>query len=388
MCILTLSVQVSTDRVSSPAAVRRDLSLDVLRAVAIFLVMGRHMPEQDPSSSVTGSMLIMWQRGGWIGVDLFFVLSGFLISGLLFSEVQRYGAIQFKRFFIRRGFKIYPPFYFLIAVTVIQGLALGGSVPLDRLAAEVFYLQNYLEPIWDHTWSLAVEEHFYLLLPLILFLMMGAKKDSTSALRKFPAVCMIVAVFCLMARIANSFRTFTYDTHLAPTHLRIDSLLFGCFISYYFHFARERFERFRRNRRGLLAAVGVACLLPAFFWTIETRFIHTLGFTIFFIGSGLLLISVLGSGHHGITTSALGWIGRYSYSIYLWHLAARIWLVPAIELKLGYRLPASVALIAYLVLACVAGFLMARMIEFPALAVRDRLFPSRSRAEAAAPAPG
>jgi len=342
--------------------------------------MGRHMPEQDPSSSVTGTLLAMWQRGGWIGVDLFFVLSGFLISGLLFSEHQRYGAIQFKRFLIRRGFKIYPPFYFLIAVTVVQGLAIGASIPLDRLAAEVFYLQNYLEPIWDHTWSLAVEEHFYLLLPLILVLMIRAAKDSTAPFRKFPAVCVIVAILCLVARIANSFQPFTYDTHLAPTHLRIDSLLFGCFISFYFHFARARFELFRRSRRGLLATVGIACLLPAFFWTVETRFIHTFGFTILLIGSGLLLMSVLGSRNEGIVTSALGWIGRYSYSIYLWHLAARIWLGPAIEMKLGYRLPPVVALIVYLLLACVAGFLMARLIEFPALAVRDRFFPSRSRA--------
>src|SRR5580700_3805244 len=99
---------------------KRLASLDSLRAVAILLVVGGHMPHIDlPNGDVLlGLITHYWQEGGWIGVDLFFVLSGFLIGGLLFREYRQYGAISFGRFFIRRGLKIYPPFFAMIAVTI------------------------------------------------------------------------------------------------------------------------------------------------------------------------------------------------------------------------------------------------------------------------------
>ena len=86
----------------------RNKRLDVLRCVAILFVIFQH-----------GNILEFFNRAGWIGVDLFFVLSGFLISGLLFGEYQRRGSIQLKRFYIRRGFKIYPAFYVFLAVTAL-----------------------------------------------------------------------------------------------------------------------------------------------------------------------------------------------------------------------------------------------------------------------------
>jgi len=77
----------------------RNQSLDMLRGVAVLLVLGRHMDGAG-----------IWSSAGWCGVDLFFVLSGFLISGLLFTEFKKTGTIDVKRFWIRRGFKIYPAF--------------------------------------------------------------------------------------------------------------------------------------------------------------------------------------------------------------------------------------------------------------------------------------
>src|ERR1700683_1541313 len=88
----------------------RNKRLDVLRCVAVLLVMFRHSDVSD-----------FLRRVGWIGVDLFFVLSGFLISGLLFSEYKKRHAISLKRFFIRRGLKIYPAFYVFLLLTGVMG---------------------------------------------------------------------------------------------------------------------------------------------------------------------------------------------------------------------------------------------------------------------------
>src|SRR5271165_4056899 len=106
----TQSLEQSTE----PRADGRVLSLDVLRALAVLLVLGRHMdlsPADVPG--VMRGVAATWYRGGWIGVDLFFVLSGFLVSGLLFREYRRHNSLAVPRFLVRRGFRIYPAFFAL-----------------------------------------------------------------------------------------------------------------------------------------------------------------------------------------------------------------------------------------------------------------------------------
>src|SRR5437867_325406 len=138
---------------------KRMLQLDVLRAIAVLLVIGAHFPhfpETLPQPIVfVGTM---FRRNGWIGVPLFFVLSGFLISGLLFREYMKYRHIDYPRFFVRRGLKIYPAFYVLIAVSVAIALWNGKGVEGKPLLSEVVFIQNYCWPsMWPHTWSLAIE---------------------------------------------------------------------------------------------------------------------------------------------------------------------------------------------------------------------------------------
>src|SRR5215470_10370022 len=105
-----------------------------------------------------------WSRpliyGGWIGVDLFFVLSGFLVSGLLFREHLTHQRIEVGSFLARRGLKIYPGFYVLIAVSVLASVAMHRALSAAGVLSEVFFVQNYRRGLWPHTWSLAVEEHF------------------------------------------------------------------------------------------------------------------------------------------------------------------------------------------------------------------------------------
>src|SRR5205823_1760768 len=152
----------------------RNPSLDVLRGVAVIVVILDHYQYiervQNPSIidfCIAGPLAIVSS----LGVDLFFVLSGFLISGLLFEELASTGELRVIRFLARRGLKIYPGFYAFIGLTALFNPAMLHS---RKMLSELLFLQSYLPRIWGHTWSLAVEEHFYLALPL-LFLLLNRK---------------------------------------------------------------------------------------------------------------------------------------------------------------------------------------------------------------------
>src|SRR5450755_1719851 len=96
---------------------RRNINLDALRTIAIFLVLGRHLYTFAAYTAYWWARA--WLKIGWVGVDLFFVLSGFLVSGLLFTDYEKTGRIDFSRFYIRRGLKLWPAFYALIGTGLL-----------------------------------------------------------------------------------------------------------------------------------------------------------------------------------------------------------------------------------------------------------------------------
>ena len=118
----------------------RNLGLDLLRFVAVCLVLGRHLHLPTDASPI----LETWKRGGWVGVDLFFVLSGFLVSSLLFKEYIRQGSVDVGRFLIRRGFKIYPAFWCMLTFTLTVQNMQGTPPTRQCLFGELLFLQNYL----------------------------------------------------------------------------------------------------------------------------------------------------------------------------------------------------------------------------------------------------
>src|SRR3989338_9172343 len=133
----------------------RSQSLDILRAVAIFLVMLGHTKVYPGSNGLLVSVTDFLNTGGWTGVDLFFVLSGFLIAGLLFKEFSHYGTISFKQFFIRRGLKIYTAYYTMALATLLVVVSHVKSLEVIKSAIPwLIYLQDYIYTpigfIWGH----------------------------------------------------------------------------------------------------------------------------------------------------------------------------------------------------------------------------------------------
>ena len=141
-----------TDGRGIPGTASRVAELDILRAVAVFLVLASHavLPPGDASAPVRVAASFFRSYGG-LGVDLFFVLSGFLVSGLLFREHARRGRISAGRFLLRRGFKIYPAFYVFLVVTVLLRLRAGDTVTTGQIVREALFVQNYGQGVLDST---------------------------------------------------------------------------------------------------------------------------------------------------------------------------------------------------------------------------------------------
>jgi peptidoglycan/LPS O-acetylase OafA/YrhL len=335
----------------SGSRTNRNQALDALRCVAILLVLGYHIPYYKIPA-----------RMGWIGVDLFFVLSGFLISGLLFEEFKKTGSIDFRRFFMRRGLKIWPPFFiFIYFVIVSQLMSPPHKVPWLNVLRTATFMQNYLGGVADHTWSLAVEEHFYLLLPLLFMFLIWIRPRSLNPFTLIPAVFAMLAVVCLALRLWNG----PQEAHM--THLRIDSLFAGVALGYVYHFSPGLVRVLGRNYALFIAAV---CCIPSAFVPLERY--QGLGLTALFIGFSFLLIWSVNRKPRTragtMVLNAAAKVGFYSYSIYLWHTIV----ISVISSK--YRLGFTVFW-ATLVACIVVGIAASMLIEHPALAYRERKFP-------------
>lgn len=372
---------------TAPTNKPRLTGLDLLRLLAIIFVLGRHIIWPIPETWSGGWRVLLeaWKHMGWTGVDLFFVLSGFLVSGLLFSEYKSHGSLFISRFYVRRWWKIYPPFFVLTMFFVcIQFFV--GTIHWEWVLAELLFVQNYFRGIWgiwEYTWSLAVEEHFYLLLPLTLLLILRRNQNSATPFKHILTLtgCVMAIAFVLRVLTAYYHPVYSYEQHLYPTHLRIDSLLFGVAISYLYHFHDKKFVEVLHPWRRWLILGGCSLFIPAVIFELEeTPFLYTAGFSIFALGSGMLLVGVLLSNipSHPVI-NFLAKLGSYSYSIYLWHMPIRLVIVPVINSALGKSLGYGEQTVLYLILSLVVGILMSKLVEWPVLRLRDRLFPSRTK---------
>lgn len=202
---------------------------------------------------------------------MFFVLSGFLVSGLLFREFEKHSSVDMSRFLIRRAFKIYPAFWALIAATLTLGWIGFPGVRGGNTWSELLFVQNYFSGLWNHTWSLAVEEHFYLLLAAIVTFLIYRKRSGEDPLAAMPAIFCVIAVVCLMLRVITTYyMPYQHGSHLFPTHLRIDSLMFGVWLAYSWHRGGFVQSEWVRDRAIILIGSGIMLLLPAFLFPLET----------------------------------------------------------------------------------------------------------------------
>jgi peptidoglycan/LPS O-acetylase OafA/YrhL len=364
----------------------RNIQLDMLRGIAVLLVLLSHLYKVPPDmlTNPVGICLQFLHDIGWLGVDLFFVLSGFLVSGLIFGEYQKYRHFQAGRFLIRRGFKIYPAYYiyFLIGFIIIYSSPRDART-MTYLASIVFFVQNYFAPlantftesIFGHFWSLSVEEHFYIGLSILLLLILKLRGNFKPTPLICLCVCTIVPVLRHFASVGHTFDgQFDYDIY-TPTHFRIDALTFGVLLSYFHHFHKQQLESIVVGGRMLWLPLSLALVSPCTFWSLKHYFTAVFGLSMLYVGFGIMLLLLLYS--KPLPLGPLAKVGFYSYSIYIWHRL--LWFIVLgvnAVCPMNYLLNDGI----YFVSSIFAGIIMGRLIELPFLAARDAMFPSRSKA--------
>lgn len=375
--------------------VQRLREIDFLRGIAISLVLFRHCHLFDFTDNI-----------GWIGVDLFFVLSGFLVSGLLFREYKKHGDIKPSRFLIRRGFKIYPLYYLMYALYLIP-ILLSGDVSISALLADLTFVQNYVSGwgyAFEASWSLAIEEHFYVGLSLVLWIALKTKKvdlwveDDQTGMSQTEKIILFLMVFCLFLRVMSNLgfpdqltmhptlTNLQIARNFTMTHLRIDSLLTGVLVSYLYQFRKERLLALIQGRETFLLVIALAglCWTP-FISPVYSFFVKTIGFSLLYISFGLILTLFITYERinerldqllRSTVVDIVSKIGFCSYSIYLVH--------PFVNMLFFDYLTKYVPINQYIlfvvtsIISISLGFVMTNKIEGYFLGIRDKYYPNRS----------
>jgi peptidoglycan/LPS O-acetylase OafA/YrhL/GT2 family glycosyltransferase len=290
-------------------------TLDGWRAVAIvgvILAHGRESLFAPGGLWENPALLIVFSWGG-CGVDLFFAISGFLITTRLLEETRRDGRFSLRRFYARRGFRILPPYLLYLVVIGCAGYASLLQVSGREIRDCLLFVRNYtmnLDGVYtNHFWSLAVEEHFYLLWPLLL-LAAGPRR--------------IVWLVPLLGLAVHAWRSLDARYHLFAmvlpdsgvffrTDTRIDALLWGCFGALVL--PKLDWIREWRGASWVWVAVLAALVLVVFGHAPMLPFWLALLFPLLLINTVMFPRSIAG---RVLEWTPLRWVGRMSYSLYLW----------------------------------------------------------------------
>lgn len=344
-------------------------ALDGLRAVAVLLVMAFHA--RVPAF-----------HAGYVGVDVFFVLSGFLISTILLGQLASSGTVRLLEFYIRRLFRLAPALLaMLLAYVTLAPLAWpDGAHNRDALLAAL-YISDYSKAFWDapnyisHTWSLSVEEHYYLLWPLAL---MALHRRYTGArLLIVLAAIFVVTTAWRAAWVVHDASWaeiyYRFDTRLSG--MMLGSLLAACMLH---QPCRAKLYRWRAYLYLLpIAALFLANKAWRDGWMLQY------GLTLIEAGAAAVILAVMFRERwitDLLSSPLLIWIGKLSYAMYLWHYPIMRWL----REDSSWLMTLAVGSIISMALA----WLSAKTVERWGYAVRDHLIAClRRRSKGQEPAP-
>lgn len=319
-------------------------------------------------------------RAAFFGVTLFFFVSGFLITKLLIAEFYQKNTISFKNFYLRRVFRLYPALLFFLIITICFILISGQKIIWADIFAGLFYFTNYylvfFKPLLasadyplvsEILWSLSVEEHFYLLFPLIFFLFFS--NDN----KRLISVLFVLLVLLLFSRMVTFFRaanlTEIFRVTYYTTHNRADSILYGCVsaLLIYRHNSRPYIKYLSSNRLFVLSVLLVAIIefVPSQFFQNTIKY-SLQGILLAIIVPHFLFLPSNNRIKKLLEGKVILFIGRLSYSLYLFH-----WLAIKIVNFYGPQRPILANLL-ILILSFILATVSFYFVERPFLTLRRK----------------
>jgi peptidoglycan/LPS O-acetylase OafA/YrhL len=328
---------------STPRGIRYIPAIDGLRAVAVIAVMLYHLG-------------FSWIPGGFLGVDLFFVISGYVITRLLLDSIQRSGGLDLRAFYKARIRRLFPPLVFMIFVTIIY-ISIWAPETMRRFVSDspfalfggmnwwlVFRQTDYFDtisrpPLLQHTWSLGVEAQFYLIWPLILLLVLRQFGKA-----KIPGAALFIAAISGIALLLVSYEVDAANvSQVSHVYFGTDTHSIGLFlgaalaVSWIPQNLQEQVNRRAQDFIDGIGVIGFLGLLGTFFLINESDpTLYKLAFPL----AGLFGCAILTSIVHPasrfapiLSNKVAVWIGERSYAIYLWHWVVFQVTRPAVDLE-------------------------------------------------------
>lgn len=315
---------LSLIQVNRPISNKRLPSINGLRAISILIVITAHFisPLLKYGLAYYPTVVFPLLSNGQFGVNMFFVISGFLITKLLLNEIQETGKISFRKFFTRRFLRLFPAYYFLLFIyLILDQLNYISISPASWLTAITYTKHLNWELDWAtaHAWSLSIEENFYLLWPPILLL--------PRKFWKYPLI--VICIVCPIIRVIYIETGYSYSCiNNLTIFYRLDSIALGCLIAIYLKPILEIFEKYV-NILLSCAFLWLLCMPHLYSLTRAIQGLHWLwpalggaSGTITLVAISVIMIHAVffaeGWWYNLLNHKVMNYIGLLSYSLYLW----------------------------------------------------------------------